>query len=89
MDWGRGTRGLAALVLVVAPLGAMPAFAGTLYRCDTADGVRRRASAAPVTDPNVDTACSACRRSRCNISRILHSTGNVNLLVLNNVDDHD
>ena len=37
--WGF-SRGLAALVLVVAASAAMPAFAGTLYRCDTADGAR-------------------------------------------------
>jgi soluble lytic murein transglycosylase-like protein len=40
MDWGRGMRGLAAFVLVLAPLCAMPAFAGNLYRCDGADGAR-------------------------------------------------
>jgi soluble lytic murein transglycosylase-like protein len=37
--WGF-SRGLAALVLVVAASAAMPAFAGTLYRCDGADGAR-------------------------------------------------
>ena len=41
MTRGRGvSRGLAALVLVVASAAAMPAFAGTLYRCDTPDGAR-------------------------------------------------
>jgi soluble lytic murein transglycosylase-like protein len=40
MDWGRGTRGLAAILLIASPLAAMPAFAGTLYRCDGADGSR-------------------------------------------------
>ncbi|WP_052116383.1 lytic transglycosylase domain-containing protein [Noviluteimonas dokdonensis] len=37
--WGF-SRGLAALVLVFAASAAMPAFAGGLYRCDTADGAR-------------------------------------------------
>jgi soluble lytic murein transglycosylase-like protein len=37
--WGF-SRGLAALVYVVAASAAMPAFAGTLYRCDTSDGAR-------------------------------------------------
>ncbi|MGO4550517.1 lytic transglycosylase domain-containing protein [Lysobacter sp. 2RAF19] len=37
--WGF-SRGLAALVLVVAASAAMPALAGTLYRCDGADGAR-------------------------------------------------
>ena len=37
--WGF-SRGLAALVFVVAASAAMPAFAGSLYRCDPADGAR-------------------------------------------------
>ncbi len=41
MTRGRGfSRGLAALVFGLAASAAMPAFAGALYRCDSADGAR-------------------------------------------------